>query len=82
MRYTKEEIDEMDDFSALRRYYVAVELLQSMAGGGADGQGRPLGGGPSGGIRDTSAAAQRRSSSPAPSRTRRGDTYSFPSGNV
>jgi len=41
-RYTKEEIDQMSDMDALRRYYVAQKLLEAISGGGRESGSSPL----------------------------------------
>ena len=67
-RYTKEEIDQMSDMDALRRYYIASKLLVSMSGGGSeDGSHTPSPSAP--------PAVPRRERS-----TKSADSYSFPSG--
>jgi hypothetical protein len=71
-RYTKEEIDGMSDMDALRRYYIALRLMEAMSGGG--------GGGTHG------SYTPDRPSPPASSTPRRrsaggsSDSYSFPGG--
>jgi len=69
-RYTKEEIDQMSDMDALRRYYIATKLLVSMSGGsgGEYGSHTPP---PSA----SPAAVPRRGRS-----AKSADSYSFPSG--
>lgn len=68
-RYTKEEIDQMSDMDALRRFYVAQKLLEALSGGG---------GGESGSYTSPTKAP------PATPRRgavdRSSDSYSFPAG--
>ena len=68
-RYTKEEIDQMSDMDALRRYYVAQKLLEAISGGGSG---------------EASSYSPPPSAPSAPSRRgkvdRSADSYSFPSG--
>ena len=82
MRYTKEEIDEMGDREAYRRYFAALNLMTQMAGGGS-GQERPLGGGPppqQALSRRWSARRSTPTSSPdsSPSQDKADSTYNFP----
>ena len=82
MRYTKEEIDEMGDKEAYRRYFSALNLMTQMAGGGS-GKERPLGGGPSPQQTRSRRSSSRRStptSSPdsSPSQDKADSTYNFP----
>jgi len=79
MRYTKEEIDEMGDREAYRRYFAAIKLLSQMSGGESSTP-TPLGGGP-----PPQPVRRRRSSSrptTTPGRTSSQDaadsTYNFP----
>ena len=81
MRYTKEEIDEMGDKEAYRRYFSALNLMNQMAGGG--GQERPLGGGPppqQSRSRRRSSARSAPTSSPerSASQDKSDSTYNFP----
>ena len=82
MRYTKEEIDEMGDREAYRRYFAALNLMTQMAGGGS-GKERPLGGGPSPQQTRSRRSSSRRStptSSPdrSSSQDKADSTYNFP----
>ena len=85
MRYTKEEIDQMGDKEAYRRYFAAVNLLTQMAGGGSTGAtATALGGGPPPQQARSRRSSSFRSSTPtsAPGRSTAQDTaestYNFP----
>ena len=82
MRYTKEEIDQMGDLSAYRRYFAAVEVLKDLSGVGGGTATPPMGGGPP----PTQTRPRRSSSRSAPvsspdrsvSQDTKDSTYNFP----
>lgn len=75
VRYTKEEIDEMSDLDAFRRYYVAQKMLEAVSGGG--------GGGEYGSYTPDRPPPQRRRrkrSPQSPQSSQSTESYSFPGG--